>query len=240
MSGSGTGRPRLWRRILSAFQSDFLAGILVVIPLAVTLSAGIWIVARVDGLLDLLPDFAHPEMVLGRDLPGLGVFLTLVVVILAGAATRYVTGRQVVAFYEAVLLRVPFLRVVYQGFRQLLDTVFRDQSKSFRQVVMVEYPRRDVWALAFLTGQAELVEEAETQGPGAHDLVSLFLPTTPNPTSGFFLMLPAHDVFLVDLTVEEAFKMIMSAGIVVPESLRRVTRLSDLSDLPPLPRPSGS
>ncbi len=226
--------------MLGALQSDLLAGTLVVVPLAVTLAAGVWIAARVDGLLDLLPDFAHPEVVLRTDLPGLGIFLTLVVVLLAGAGTRYVTGRQVVAFYEAALLRVPFLRVVYQGFRQLLDTVFRDQARSFRQVVLVEYPRRDVWALAFLTGRAGLFDVGEMSGPLSEDMASLFLPTTPNPTSGFFLMLPVEDVFLVDLSVEEAFKMIMSAGIVVPEDLRNVRRLSELTDLPPLLAPDDS
>jgi uncharacterized membrane protein len=225
--------------VLGALQSDLLAGLLVVVPLAVTLAAGVWVVARVDGLLDLLPDFAHPEVMLGLDLPGLGVFLTLVVVLLAGAGTRYVTGRQVVAFYEAALLRVPILRVVYQGFRQLLDTVFRDQSRSFRQVVLVEYPRREVWALAFLTGETALVEDSGEGGPPSEGLVSLFLPTTPNPTSGFFLMLPLQDVYLVDLSVEEAFKMIISAGIVAPPELRHMTRLSDLSDLPPLPGPDA-
>ncbi len=232
-------RPPLWRRALGALQSDLLAGLLVVVPLAVTLAVGVWIVARVDGLLDLLPD-VHPEVVLGTELPGLGIFGTLLVVILAGAATRYVTGRQVVTFYEAALQRVPILRVVYQGFRQLLDTVFRDQSKSLRQVVLVEYPRRDVWALAFLTGEAALVDPAGSdEGPPGEGMVSLFLPTTPNPTSGFFLMLPTCDVWLVDLTVEEAFKVIMSAGIVVPEDLRSVIRLSDLSDLPTLPEPGA-
>lgn len=229
--------PSLGRRLLGSLQTDFLAGALVVVPLAITIAAGVWIVAWVDGLLDLLPDFAHPEMVLGVDLPGLGIFLALVVVALAGAATRYVGGRQIVSMYEGVLLRVPFLRVVYQGFRQLLDTVFRNQSNSFRQVVLIEYPRRDVWAIAFLTGQADLLDGDDPGGPPREGMVSLFLPTTPNPTSGFFLMLPASDVFLVDLTVEEAFKLIMSAGIVAPLALRRVTRLSELSDLPPMDRP---
>jgi uncharacterized membrane protein len=234
MTGSSSRRSPGWRRLLGAIQSDFLAGILVVVPLAITVAAGIWIAAWVDGLLDLLPDFLNPEIALGLALPGLGIFLTLVVVILAGAATRYVGGRQVVAWYETVLLRVPILRVVYQGFRQLLDTVFSGQSKSFRQVVLIEYPRRNVWAIAFLTGEAQFMGPATGHGPPSDGMVSLFLPTTPNPTSGFFLMMPAADIFLVDLTVEEAFKMIISAGIVVPGALRSLTRLSEISDLPVL------
>lgn len=210
---------------------------LVVVPLAITIAAGFWIVARVDGLLDVLPDVVHPEKLLRMELPGLGIFFSLVMLVLAGAATRYVTGRQVVSWYEAVLLRVPILRVVYQGFRQLLDTVFQDQSQSFRQVVLVEYPRRGVWALAFLTGKAGFLDTQPSDGGLDEEMVSIFLPTTPNPTSGFYLMVPSPDVFLVDLSVEEAFKMIMSAGIVHPSSLRRVTRLSDMSSLPDLSGP---
>jgi len=233
MSREQRREPAVWRRLLGGLRSDFIAGILVVMPLAITVLVGIWVTSTIDGLLDVLPDAVHPERIFRRELPGLGIAVTLAVIVLAGAASRYVTGRKVVSWYEAVLLRVPILRVVYQGFRQLLGTLLENQATSFRQVVLVEYPRRDAWALAFLTGAADFLATHAEHGR-LHDeaLVSVFLPTTPNPTSGFYLVMPTTDVLLVDLSVEEAFKLIMSAGIVNPEALRGVTRLSELSDLP--------
>ena len=157
------------------------------------------------------------------ELPGLGILVTVVLVTTVGAISRYYIGQRIVTWVEGVLLRVPLLSGVYQGLKKLIDTLFSKEGMKFRQVVMVEYPRRGIWAVAFLTGEEAdwlLTDEFDGDRP-----VSIFLPTTPNPTSGFYLIAAAKDIRLLDVSVEEAFKLIMSAGIVVPESERRLSRM---------------
>ncbi|TNE88325.1 MAG: DUF502 domain-containing protein [Deltaproteobacteria bacterium] len=202
----------------------FLAGILVVVPLGAT----IWVLTFVMGILEstvrLLPDGIQPEVLIGRPIPGLGILLTLTTVMLAGTLTRSFFGRRVIEFYEAMLGRVPIVSSVYQGVKQLTEALFSGSEGQFRQVVLVEWPRRGVYAIAFHTGEAFLSADDPDE-----ELVNVFLPTTPNPTSGFYLMLPRSEIRPLDLTVEEAFKLIMSAGIVAPG--RRVIETQEVQKL---------
>jgi uncharacterized membrane protein len=224
-------------RFFQELRNTFLAGLAVLIPAGVTFWVVVSFAQVVDGVLDLLPLQVHPEVVLGAylnkervPLPGLGILIAIVFVMTAGLAMRAYTGRKLYAWFEAILLKVPVFSGIYQGLKKLVDTIFGSDSMRFRQVVMVEYPRRGAWAIAFLTGDALYLEtgrEFEQDQP-----VSIFLPTTPNPTSGFYLVLPARDVRRLDISVEEAFKIIMSAGIVVPDAPRR---LRGLDELPPPP-----
>jgi len=194
------------------FRSDLLAGILVLAPLGLTAWVFFGLVGLADGLIRLLPAAARPETYLGFPIPGLGVFLALILVLLTGFTMRYYAGQKVVAWYEVVLGRVPLLSGVYQGLKQLMKTVFRKGGHHFRQVVLLEYPRRGIYCLAFVTNEDPFIRvEGDSQR-----LISVFLPTTPNPTSGFYLLVPAVDLRKLDMTSEEAFKLIMSAGIVTP------------------------
>jgi uncharacterized membrane protein len=213
----------LWSQLKNAL----LAGLAVVLPLGITVWVVVSFAALVDSNLDLLPSTVNPETLLKTELPGLGILITVVLVTAVGAVSRYYIGQRIVDWIDGVLLRVPLLSGIYQGLKKLVDTLFSKEGMKFRQVVMVEYPRRGIWAVAFLTGeQADWLITTEFDGTSP---VSLFLPTTPNPTSGFYLLAPAKDVRLLDVTVEEAFKLIMSAGIVFPEEGRALTELKPLS-----------
>jgi len=194
------------------FRTDLLAGVLVLAPLGLTAWVFFGLVGIADGLIRLLPAAVRPETYLGFPIPGLGVLLALVLVLLTGLTMRYVAGQTVVGWYESALGRVPLMSGIYQGIKQLVNTVFTQRGQHFRQVVIVEYPRRGIYCLAFVTN-----EDPYLQVEGADPrLVSIFLPTTPNPTSGFYLLVPAQDLRKVNMTSEEAFKLIMSAGIVTP------------------------
>jgi len=204
-----------------------IAGVLVLAPLGVTLWVFFALVGRADSVIGLLPHRLQPASLLGFNIPGLGILLSLMLVVAVGSMMQYYTGRQVVELYERLLGRVPVLSGIYQGVKQLMDTVFMRKGAHFREVVLVEYPRRGVYCLAFLTN-----EESYLKLPGVDtDLISIFLPTTPNPTSGFYLLVPTDDVQRLELTPEEAFKVIMSAGIVTPD----VVRLSRTPDEPEAP-----
>ena len=222
--------------LLNQLRNAFLAGLAVLLPLGLTLWVVVSVAALIDSFLDVLPEQIHPEVLLHIPLPGLGILLTFLSVLAAGAAMQYYLGRRAVALLEEVLLRVPLLSGVYQGLKKLFDTLFGSEGMKFRQVVMVEYPRRDSWAIAFLTGEAPWVDASQEMRDDTP--LSIFLPSTPNPTTGFYMVIPARDVRKLDISVEEAFKIIMSAGIVHPD--RRVSwRRVDGPSVPP-PDPDGS
>jgi uncharacterized membrane protein len=197
-------------------RADLLAGILVLAPIAITTWVFFVLVGLADGMIRVLPAAARPETYLGFPIPGLGIVLTLVLVAITGLTMRYYAGQKVVEWYESVLARVPLLSGVYQGFKQLVNTLFSQRGQHFRQVVLVEYPRKGIYCFAFVTNEDTFLK---VEG-NVDRLISVFLPTTPNPTSGFYLLVPAQDLLKVDITTEEAFKLIMSAGIVPPGGIR--------------------
>ncbi|MEE8563923.1 MAG: DUF502 domain-containing protein, partial [Alphaproteobacteria bacterium] len=149
-------------------------------------------------------------------IPGLGLIIVLIGLVLIGALTANLLGRTFLRIFERVLERMPIIRGIHATFKQVFETILSHQSDAFRQVVLVEYPRRGIWALGFLTGETL----GEVQNLTAEKVLNIFLPTTPNPTSGFLLFLPEDDVVVLDMTVEEGIKMVMSGGIVTPEDLR--------------------
>lgn len=211
------------KRFFSWLRNTLLAGLAVLVPLGITIWLVVSLVSFVDGVLDVLPEVIHPEAIasryLGREitLPGLGILIASGVVFGVGLFMRMYIGQKVYDLVERLVLRIPLLSGIYQGLKKLFDTLFGNEGMRFRQVVLVEYPRRGAWAIAFLTGNAPWLQGgADFQDDTP---VSIFLPTTPNPTSGFYLMVPACDIRLLDMGVEEAFKLIMSAGIVHPEDL---------------------
>ncbi|MDF1561832.1 MAG: DUF502 domain-containing protein [Deltaproteobacteria bacterium] len=177
-----------------------------------------FLVQLVDKLLVLVPKAIRPSELLGFEIPGLGILLALVLLFLTGLAVTHFFGHRLVAAGEALLGRIPFVGSLYRGSKQLAETVLAPDSKSFRKVVLIRWPHRDSRAIAFLTGSrlGEVQEKTESE------VVAVFLPTTPNPTSGFILMVPADDVVELEMSVDEAFRMIVSLGVVVPKWPRQV------------------
>jgi uncharacterized membrane protein len=208
-------------RSLSALRAALLAGGLVMLPIGVTIWVLSKLVAFADSTIKLVPAAWQPEALLGVPLPGLGVLMSLIGLSLVGFAMRYYAGQRALRAMEALLQRVPLASSIYQGVKQLLDTVFAQQGKHFSDVVLIEYPRRGVYSVAFVTNRQPFVALPEL---GEIPLVSVFLPTTPNPTSGFFMVVPETELQRIDMSVEEAFKLVMSAGIVVPGGPARQIR----------------
>ncbi|MFT3917534.1 MAG: DUF502 domain-containing protein [Anaeromyxobacteraceae bacterium] len=193
-------------------RTYLVTGLLVWVPLLVT-----WFVLKVfvdlvDSVLLLLPQSWRPEAVLGFPIPGLGIIVTGLVLLGTGALLANLVGRSLVAGAEGLLARVPFVGPIYRGSKQLAETVLSPSSKSFREVVLVPFPHPGARAIAFVTG-AEL---AEVRARTGQDLVSVFVPTTPNPTSGFVFMVPRADVVPLEMTVDEAFRLVVSLGVVTP------------------------
>jgi len=195
----------------------FVAGILAFAPLGITIWAIAWIVQKLDNLLlPPLLKLAFPGLDEPPRIPFLGAIFTLLVILLMGVVARHLFGVEFVRAWERLLSRVPVARNIYGGVKQLFEAIFmRDRQSRFNRVVLIEYPRRGIYALAFTTGPARgRIQDATEQY-----MINCFLPTTPNPTSGFYLLVPDEDVTELDLTVEEAFKLIMSAGLVSPDDM---------------------
>ena len=196
-----------------------MAGLLILAPLGLTIWVFWALVGFADSSIRLLPQWARPETYLGHPIPGLGIVLSLFVLALVGYGTRAYAGRRLIEWVEGLLARVPVLSGVYHGVKQLFENVFNPESRHFRRVVIVEYPRRGVFCFAFVTNeQADPALGGSLPGD-PQGLVSLFLPTTPNPTSGFYLLVPRAEVYDTPYSVEEAFKLIMTAGIVLPSEV---------------------
>jgi uncharacterized membrane protein len=213
----------VWRRISAAIHEAirryFIAGVLFFAPIGVTIWAIVSIIVWLDNLL--LPAFLRlviPGLDEPPPLPLVGMFFTFFVIILLGVVARHLLGGEFQRAWERLLARVPVARSIYGGVKQLLEAIFSssNQSSRFRRVVLIEYPRIGIYALAFTTGPARgLVQEVTEQ-----QMINCFVPTTPNPTSGFYLLVPDSELIEIDLSVEDAFKLVMSAGLVSPDSLR--------------------
>jgi uncharacterized membrane protein len=189
-----------------------IAGLLVWMPLGITFLVVRAIVDFLDRSLLLLPYAYQPDNLLGFHIPGFGVVLAVTMVLATGMIVANFLGRRIVVAWESLLARIPVVRNLYAGIKQVLEAVLAADGKSFRKVLLVEYPRKGVWSLAFMTSS----DLGEVQEKTAGDVVSVFIPTTPNPTSGFVLMVQRSEVIEMDMTVEEGLKMIISMGVVVP------------------------
>jgi uncharacterized membrane protein len=197
----------------------FITGLLIWIPLAITLWVLDLIVTSMDQSLALLPLQLQPQTVFGRRIPGLGVVLTLLVVLGTGVLASNILGQRLVSFGETLLGRIPVVKTIYSSVKQVSDTLFSPGGQAFRKALLVQYPREGAWTIAFLTGAPGGDVANHLHG----DYVSVYVPTTPNPTSGFFLMLPRADVIELDMNVDEALKYVISMGVVAPakSALRR-------------------
>ena len=197
----------------------FLAGVLVTAPFAVTIYLAWVLVSFVDSrVTPLIPAKYNPETYLPFSLPGLGILVLFVFLTLVGSVTAGLVGRFLIRTSERLLNRMPVIRSIYGAAKQIFETVLAQQSTAFREVALFEYPRKDCWAIAFVTNY----NQGQIEDHLNHDMVSLMLPTTPNPTSGYLLFVPRRDIIILDMTVEEAMKMVISGGIVLPEETRRL------------------
>ncbi len=207
------------RGMFLRLRGYFIAGILVTAPISITITLAWWFIDYVDQtVMPLIPDRYNPDTYLSEyfgaevGVPGLGLIFGALVITLIGALTAGLLGRWVVGFGEKILDRMPVIRSLYKTTKQIFETVFKDQGAAFRQAVLIEYPRRDAWTIAFMTAdaQGELVDLLDT------DYVGVYVPTTPNPTSGFLLWVPKKDIKVLDMSVEDAVKLVISVGIVPP------------------------
>lgn len=218
-TGKGTGSDQPPRRpgIGARLRGYFLAGLLVTAPIGIT----VWLCWIVLNFIDarvtpLIPPDYNPNTYLHFGVPGLGLVVLIVVLTLIGALARMLLGRTIIRTYERVLHRMPVVRSIYGATKQIVETVLQHQSEAFRQVVLFEYPRRGSWAIGFVTGMTK----GEVQNMTDDEVVNVFLPTTPNPTSGYLLFLPRRELVPLSMSVEEGIKMIISGGIVTPPDRR--------------------
>ena len=198
---------------MGTLRKYLIAGLLVWLPLAATIVIVSFVIDLLDGTILLLPPKYRPEAILGFSVPGFGVVLAILILILTGMLAANLLGRRLVALWEAVLSRIPLVRTIYNSAKQITATVLTSEGKSFRKVVLVEYPRKDTWSMGFLTNEHINIENNRI-GP---EISAVFVPTTPNPTSGFIIMLPKRDILELDISIEEGFKYIISMGVIVPE-----------------------
>jgi len=200
---------------LSGVRASFLTGIVVILPIALT----IWLVWSLMGWVDsvvlpLIPSELRPERYIGINLRGIGLIIFLLFTIVVGWVAKGLIGKSLLSLGESLVDRMPVVRSIYSGVKQIAETVFAQSERSFEKACLVQYPRKGLWAIAFIstTTKGEIVEKAETTSA----MLSVFLPTTPNPTSGFLLFVPREDVIELDMTVEDAAKLVISARLVYP------------------------
>lgn len=202
-------------RLFGGLRASFLTGLVVIAPVGLTLWLMWSVVGWVDGfVLPLVPYNFNPEKYIGINLRGVGVIIFLVFTIVVGWIAKGLIGRSLIAYAESLVERMPVVRTIYSGIKQISETVFAQSERSFEKACLIQYPRKGIWAIGFIstTAKGEVADHPET----ANEMLSIFLPTTPNPTSGFLLFVPKEDVILLDMTIEEAAKLVISAGLVYP------------------------
>jgi len=202
---------------MHTFRRYFVAGLLVWIPLGITLWVLKVTVELMDESLLLLPQAWHTDAVFGFHVPGLGIVLTLAIVLTTGAFAANFFGRKLLAYGDSVLGRIPIVRSIYGGVKQISDTLFSPEGKAFRRAVLVRYPHAGAWTVALVTGSPE----HEVAGILGRDQISVFVPTTPNITAGFFLIVPRSETIELDMTVDAALKYIISMGVAEPLPLAK-------------------
>jgi len=201
-------------------KRHFITGLLIWVPLAITAWVLMSIIGAMDGSLQWLPDALHPRQLFGFDVPGVGAVLTLLIIWLTGLLATNFIGQRLVRWWERLLARIPVVSSIYNSVKQVSDTLFSSSGNAFRKAVLVEYPRRGAWTIAFLTGKPG--GEVAAHLAGEH--ISVYVPTTPNPTSGFFLIVPKAEAIELEMSVDNALKYVISMGVVPPAGTPAPTR----------------
>ena len=198
---------------MSALRKWLVAGLLVVVPVAITLAVLNWIVGTLDQTLLILPRAWHPDQVLGVHIPGFGVLLTLAILLIVGAAASNLVGRKLMQFGDAIVHRIPVVRSIYSSVKQVSDTLFSESGNAFRTAVLIQWPMPGVWTIAFVTG----TPGGDVSNHLGAEYLSIYVPTTPNPTGGYFVMLRRSDCIELKMSVDEALKYVVSMGVVAPK-----------------------
>jgi uncharacterized membrane protein len=200
--------------MMAAVRKWLLAGLLVLVPLAITVWLLDWFIGTLDQTLDILPSAWHPDKLIGFHIPGFGVLLALAIVLVIGAVTSNFLGRKLVSWWDALLSRIPIVRSIYSSVKQVSDTLFSENGNAFRKALLVQWPREGVWTIGFQTGTpgGDVVNHL----PG--DYLSVYVPTTPNPTGGYFVMLKRDECVELNMSVDQALTYVISMGVVVPGS----------------------
>jgi uncharacterized membrane protein len=194
----------------------FVSGLLVIVPVAITISVLQWIIGLADRTLLILPEAWQPDRVIGIHIPGFGVLLTLAIVLAAGAAASNFMGKKLVHWGDRLVSRIPVVRSIYSSVKQVSDTLFSETGNAFRTAVLVQLPRPDVWTIGFVTG----TPGGDVANYLVGDYVSVYVPTTPNPTGGYFVMLRKSDCVELKMSVDDALKYVISMGVVAPNVRR--------------------
>ena len=197
---------------MDSFRKWLLAGLLVIVPIAITVWVLEWVISTLDKTLLILPASRHPDQLIGFHIPGFGVLLALAILLVLGATASNFFGNKLVNWWHALLNRIPIVRSIYSGVKQVSDTLFSESGNAFRKAVLIQWPRENVWTIAFVTGNPGGDVANHLHG----DYLSLYVPTTPNPTGGYFVMLKTSDCIELKMSVDEALKYIVSMGVVVP------------------------
>ena len=200
------------KRLRTSLKNYFLTGLLVILPIFITVYIILSLIRAMDAILKYIPAKYLPETYLQSHIPGLGLILVVVLVFVVGLLTRNFIGRKIVKLGENIVDRIPLVRVLYTGVKQLLEPLFLQKTNAFKSVALIEYPRRGVHVIGFVTGESK----GEVQNKTSKTMMNLFVPTTPNPTSGFYILIPEDEVVYLNMSVEDAFKLIISGGIVSP------------------------
>jgi len=201
--------------MLAKLRKYIITGLLIWVPLGITIFVIKLLVDLMDQTMLLLPPAWRPEAIFGFDIPGLGIVLSAMIVFITGFILTNIAGRRLIKLWESILDRIPFVRSIYSSVKQVTQTILSSDSNTFNEVLLIQYPRKGLWTLCFKTSDSPKSFEKAT----GKDLITVFIPTTPNPTSGFILFVEKDDVKKMDIDVEDALKLIMSLGVVTPESM---------------------
>jgi uncharacterized membrane protein len=206
----------LLKKIKDKIRNYFIAGLLSVVPLSITFYVISVLLTNADRIFNVVPDRFNPKSYLPFPLPGLGAILVLVMIFVIGLLVKNYIGGRIIDFGEKIVYQIPLVRPIYSAVKQLLVAIFTQSFDGFKRVVMIQYPRHGMYAIGFVTG----VAAGEVQELTRERVLNIFLPTTPNPTSGFYLLVPEKDVIPLSMSVEDAFKLIISGGLATPERFK--------------------
>jgi len=198
--------------MISKLRKWIFSGLLVLVPLIITIWVLEWVISTLDKTLKILPSAWQPDQLLGFHIPGFGVIFAIVVVLLIGAFATNFIGTKMLGWWNALLNHIPVVRFIYSGVKQVSDTLFSEKGNAFRQALLVRWPHEDMWTIAFVTGSpgGELLKHLK------EDFVSVYVPTTPNPTGGYFILVKKSDCIELDMSVDEALTYVISMGVIAP------------------------
>jgi uncharacterized membrane protein len=222
--GEGPAEKPVGLGLVSRMRNYFLTGLVIAAPLAITIYIVWWMVQWIDGWVKpLIPNRYNPEQYLPFAVPGFGVLLAIILITALGFLTANLLGRSLVSYGESLLGRMPLVRTIYSGLKQMFVTMLTDKAATFNKVVLVEYPRRNLWSLAFVSTavKGELYEILNEGDQYEDQIMSVYVPTTPNPTSGYLLFCKRSELIELDMSIEDAAKLVITAGLVTPEHYKK-------------------